>query len=62
MLERVTEYVEGRIYRQRKVNAVRRNYLREKQELLQKVEREVNERIENKIKRAQREAEQLQRK
>ena len=39
ILERVTQYIEGKIYRQRKINAVKRNYLREKQELLQKVEK-----------------------
>ena len=37
VLERVTQYIEGKIYKERKINAAKRNYLREKQEILQKV-------------------------
>lgn len=62
ILERMTEYIEGKIYKSRKSNAIKRNFLREKQELLQKVEKEVNDRIESKIRKAQKEAERLQRK
>lgn len=33
----MTEYIEAKIYKSRKSNASKRNFLREKQELLQKV-------------------------
>lgn len=49
----------GKIYKERKIKAAKRNFLREKEELFNKVEKEVNLRIEKKIKDAQREAEQL---
>jgi hypothetical protein len=60
-LDRINDYIVARIYKERKIKAVRRNFLREKDELFFKVEREVNLRIEKKIKDAQREAEKLMR-
>lgn len=58
-LDRINDYIVAKIYKDRKIKAVRRNFLREKDELLFKVEREVNLRIEKKIKDAQKEAERL---
>jgi hypothetical protein len=51
----------ARIYKERKIKAAKRNFLREKDELFFKVEKEVNLRIEKKIKDAQKEAEKLMR-
>ena len=55
----MNNHIIGRVFKERKIKAAKRNYLREKEELLQKVEKEVNLRIEKKIRDAQKQAEQL---
>ena len=61
-IEHINNYIVGKLYKERKIKAVKRNFLREKEELFYKVEKEVNLRIEKKIKDAQKEAEKLLRK
>ncbi len=58
-IEKINDYIVAKIYKERKIKAAKRNFLREKEELFYKVEKEVNLRIEKKIKDAQKEAEKL---
>ena len=44
-LENINNYVVGKIYKDRKIKAAKRNFLREKEELFYKVEKEANLRI-----------------
>lgn len=60
-IEKINDYIIAKIYKDRKIKAAKRNFLREKEELFYKVEKEVNLRIEKKIKDAQKEAEKLMR-